>query len=196
MASVPYPPVPALLWSLDPPRFFLLCPAFSSAMSASSDQGLISTCLAAGATECLVKPVTKKEVQQMWQHVWRRQQRSTSTSLLQGHLATGHLQGHLLVSGSDMEQMKHAAPFARIHDMVRRQHACLCPKSRKVVGPWGHIPGSRKCRRIASVAWWVLAALSTLWSWLGYHDRFISSASCFVSWMCRAGWGLCQASSS
>jgi len=93
-------------------------------MSASSDQGLISTCLAAGATECLVKPVTKKEVQQMWQHVWRRQQRSTSTSLLQGHLASGHLQGHLLVSGSDMEQMKHAAPFAHLHDMVRRQPAC------------------------------------------------------------------------
>ena len=33
-------------------------------------------CIRGGAEDYLLKPVTKKEVQHMWQHVWRRQQQN------------------------------------------------------------------------------------------------------------------------
>ena len=33
-------------------------------------------CIRGGAEDYLLKPVTRKEVQHMWQHVWRRQQQN------------------------------------------------------------------------------------------------------------------------
>ncbi|CAI7877571.1 unnamed protein product [Closterium sp. NIES-53] len=41
-------------------------------MSGNSNQATVLQCIAAGAEEYLVKPVTKRDVTHMWQHVWRR----------------------------------------------------------------------------------------------------------------------------
>jgi DNA-binding response OmpR family regulator len=35
-------------------------------------------CIRGGAEDYLLKPVTRKEVQHMWQHVWRRQQQQSA----------------------------------------------------------------------------------------------------------------------
>ena len=44
-------------------------------------------CIAAGAEEYLLKPITKRDVQHMWQHVWRRIQLAANTpDLLQVQL--------------------------------------------------------------------------------------------------------------
>lgn len=41
-------------------------------MSANEHKDTVFECISNGAEEYLVKPVTKKEVQNIWQHVWRR----------------------------------------------------------------------------------------------------------------------------
>lgn len=41
-------------------------------MSGNCHQSTVLQCIAAGAEEYLVKPVTKRDVAHMWQHVWRR----------------------------------------------------------------------------------------------------------------------------
>ncbi|EIE20369.1 CheY-like protein, partial [Coccomyxa subellipsoidea C-169] len=43
-------------------------------MSANERTETVFECIRGGAEDYLLKPVTKKEVQHMWQHVWRRQQ--------------------------------------------------------------------------------------------------------------------------
>lgn len=45
-------------------------------MSANERTETVFECIRGGAEDYLLKPVTKKEVQHMWQHVWRRQQQS------------------------------------------------------------------------------------------------------------------------
>ena len=45
-------------------------------MSANERTETVFECIRGGAEDYLLKPVTRKEVQHMWQHVWRRQQQS------------------------------------------------------------------------------------------------------------------------
>ena len=45
-------------------------------MSANEQTETVFECIRGGAEDYLLKPVTRKEVQHMWQHVWRRQQQS------------------------------------------------------------------------------------------------------------------------
>jgi DNA-binding response OmpR family regulator len=46
-------------------------------MSAHENAGTVFECVKQGAEDYLLKPVTQKEIKQIWQHVWRR--RSTLT---------------------------------------------------------------------------------------------------------------------
>lgn len=41
-------------------------------MSANEHSDTVFECIRAGAEDYLLKPLTKKEVQYIWQHVWRR----------------------------------------------------------------------------------------------------------------------------
>lgn len=60
---------------LAPQRSWLKAVCASSAvMSANEHTGTVFECIRGGAEDYLLKPVTRKEVQHMWQHVWRRQQ--------------------------------------------------------------------------------------------------------------------------
>lgn len=43
-------------------------------MSANDQNDTVFECIRGGAEDYLLKPVTRKEVQNIWQHVWRRQQ--------------------------------------------------------------------------------------------------------------------------
>ena len=43
-------------------------------MSANECQDMVWNCVEQGAEDYLLKPLTKKEVQYIWQHVYRRQQ--------------------------------------------------------------------------------------------------------------------------
>lgn len=45
-------------------------------MSANEHTDTVFECIRGGAEDYLLKPVTKKEVQYIWQHVWRRQQQN------------------------------------------------------------------------------------------------------------------------
>eukprot|EP00897_Mesotaenium_endlicherianum_P000897 jgi/Mesen1/10808/ME000093S10326 len=49
-------------------------------MSSNDHQSTVVECVRAGAEEYLLKPVTKKEVTHIWQHVWRRQQNCSRAS--------------------------------------------------------------------------------------------------------------------
>ena len=44
----------------------------STVMSANEHSDTVFECIRAGAEDYLLKPLTKKEVQYIWQHVWRR----------------------------------------------------------------------------------------------------------------------------
>ena len=58
-AAIPCPPFP-----------------FPSVMSASQQREAVSECISSGAEDFLIKPVTKKEVQNIWTHVTRRLERA------------------------------------------------------------------------------------------------------------------------
>ncbi|KAK9824007.1 hypothetical protein WJX72_006926 [[Myrmecia] bisecta] len=45
-------------------------------MSANEHTDTVFECIRGGAEDYLLKPITKKEVQYIWQHVWRRQQQA------------------------------------------------------------------------------------------------------------------------
>lgn len=45
---------------------------FCTVMSANEHSDTVFECIRAGAEDYLLKPLTKKEVQYIWQHVWRR----------------------------------------------------------------------------------------------------------------------------
>ena len=49
-------------------------------MSANEHTETVFECIREGAEDYLLKPVTKKEVQNIWQHVWRRQQQQAAQS--------------------------------------------------------------------------------------------------------------------
>ncbi len=48
----------------------------AAVMSANERTETVFECIRGGAEDYLLKPVTRKEVQHMWQHVWRRQQQN------------------------------------------------------------------------------------------------------------------------
>lgn len=50
-------------------------------MSANEQNDTVFECIRGGAEDYLLKPVTRKEVQNIWQHVWRRQQQLLVPSL-------------------------------------------------------------------------------------------------------------------
>lgn len=52
-------------------RLYLCCPVV---MSANEQKDTVFQAIKGGAEEYLVKPVTKKEVQNIWQYVWKRLQ--------------------------------------------------------------------------------------------------------------------------
>lgn len=52
----------------------LKLPPVTAVMSANEHTEMVFECINGGAEDYLLKPVTKKEVQHIWQHVWRRQQ--------------------------------------------------------------------------------------------------------------------------
>eukprot|EP00891_Asterochloris_glomerata_P004415 jgi/Astpho2/4415/Aster-00033 len=45
-------------------------------MSANETNDTVFECIQGGAEDYLLKPLTRKEVQMIWQHVWRRQQQA------------------------------------------------------------------------------------------------------------------------
>lgn len=50
-------------------------------MSANEHTATVFECIREGAEDYLLKPVTKKEVQNIWQHVWRRTQQLAARPL-------------------------------------------------------------------------------------------------------------------
>lgn len=54
---------------------------FSAVMSANEENDTVFECIRGGAEDYLLKPVTRKEVQHIWQHVWRRQQQLVVPSI-------------------------------------------------------------------------------------------------------------------
>lgn len=54
-------------------------PARAAVMSSIEQDETVLECVQGGADEYLVKPVTKKELQHIWQHVWRKQLASAAT---------------------------------------------------------------------------------------------------------------------
>ena len=50
-------------------------------MSANEENDTVFECIRGGAEDYLLKPVTRKEVQHIWQHVWRRQQQLVVPSI-------------------------------------------------------------------------------------------------------------------
>lgn len=57
-----------------------LCPCIPAVMSANEQKDTVFQAIKGGAEEYLVKPVTRKEVQNIWQYVWKR---LTATQLQQ-----------------------------------------------------------------------------------------------------------------
>jgi CheY-like chemotaxis protein len=53
----------------------------SAVMSANEENDTVFECIRGGAEDYLLKPVTRKEVQHIWQHVWRRQQQLVVPSI-------------------------------------------------------------------------------------------------------------------
>ena len=47
-------------------------PPKHTVMSANEEKDAVFRAIRAGAQEYLIKPITKKEVANIWQHVWRR----------------------------------------------------------------------------------------------------------------------------
>ncbi len=54
----------------------MLSLCLAAVMSANERTETVFECIRGGAEDYLLKPVTRKEVQHMWQHVWRRQQQN------------------------------------------------------------------------------------------------------------------------
>ena len=54
----------------------MLSSCLAAVMSANERTETVFECIRGGAEDYLLKPVTRKEVQHMWQHVWRRQQQN------------------------------------------------------------------------------------------------------------------------
>ena len=48
----------------------------AAVMSANETNDTVFECIQGGAEDYLLKPLTRKEVQMIWQHVWRRQQQA------------------------------------------------------------------------------------------------------------------------
>ena len=57
-----------------------LSAVLGAVMSANEHTETVFECIREGAEDYLLKPVTKKEVQNIWQHVWRRQQQQAAQS--------------------------------------------------------------------------------------------------------------------
>ena len=69
------------------------CHTFSAAvMSANETNDTVFECIQGGAEDYLLKPLTRKEVQMIWQHVWRRQQQAKLPQVRPG-FAGGPLEG-------------------------------------------------------------------------------------------------------
>ena len=67
--------------------------SFSAAvMSANETNDTVFECIQGGAEDYLLKPLTRKEVQMIWQHVWRRQQQAKLPQVRPG-FAGGPLEG-------------------------------------------------------------------------------------------------------
>ena len=58
-------------------------------MSANEHTETVFECIREGAEDYLLKPVTKKEVQNIWQHVWRRQQQAAQSSRTHATVSPG-----------------------------------------------------------------------------------------------------------
>ena len=56
-------------------------------MSANQQRETVSECISSGAEDYLVKPVTKREVQNIWTHVMRRLGRSAAAAAAAAALA-------------------------------------------------------------------------------------------------------------
>jgi DNA-binding response OmpR family regulator len=54
---------------------------YIAVMSANEENDTVFECIRGGAEDYLLKPVTRKEVQHIWQHVWRRQQQLVVPSI-------------------------------------------------------------------------------------------------------------------
>ena len=61
-------------------------------MSANETNDTVFECIQGGAEDYLLKPLTRKEVQMIWQHVWRRQQQAKLPQVRPGP-AGGALEG-------------------------------------------------------------------------------------------------------
>lgn len=68
--------VPASILSLFAGNIVESVHGCAAVMSANERTETVFECIRGGAEDYLLKPVTKKEVQHMWQHVWRRQQQN------------------------------------------------------------------------------------------------------------------------
>ena len=65
--------------------------AYSAVMSANEHTDTVFECIQRGAEDYLLKPVTKKEVQYICQHVWRRQREGNGGIMGSEEVGKSHL---------------------------------------------------------------------------------------------------------
>ncbi len=81
--------------------------AAPAVMSANEHTDTVFECIRGGAEDYLLKPVTKKEVQYIWQHVWRRQQQNAMrVPNIQEEVSGRHATHSVPVRGSDQWQLE------------------------------------------------------------------------------------------
>ncbi|CAK0787313.1 hypothetical protein CVIRNUC_010531 [Coccomyxa viridis] len=110
-------------------------------MSANERTETVFECIRGGAEDYLLKPVTRKEVQHMWQHVWRRQQQN---ALRVPHMCPEEAEEFLKAHSTNASvpsaplSMVQASAAALSGDMERAASACLSePCSRCASPPMG-----------------------------------------------------------
>lgn len=85
-------------------------------MSANEQKDTVFQAIKGGAEEYLVKPVTRKEVQNIWQHVWKRLQAAEQEHQHQAALAQQqqHQQQQPVPSGTPAQALEHIAAQVRL----------------------------------------------------------------------------------
>ncbi len=93
-------------------------------MSANEQTDTVFQCIQGGAEEYLVKPVTKKEVQNIWQHVWKRQSSQASSPPQVGLDPKTHSDVTLCTRSVALGPPRHPLG-ALTYDL------CLCPQAQQ-----------------------------------------------------------------
>lgn len=111
-------------------------------MSANEEQQTVWAAIQEGAEEYLVKPITKKELQNIWQHVWKRTWASSPGPNMRA--ADGQ---HPKSSGRQGPVVENTVLATRQHRPSTCSGVGGCPgqsNGAEVLAPWGPIPGALK----------------------------------------------------